>query len=256
MRSARALSGDEVGGRRGGLSGVPSAPDLESSSDEYARRFSGAIGAWFLARQAAGVRTLLAPLGPCRVLEVGGGHAQLTASLLEAGHTVVVQGSDASGETRLRRLFPAERVAYLESPLDRLPVPDAAFDVVVTIRMLAHVENPALFFAECARVASRGVLVDYPSKKSVNVLADLLYDAKRGVEKDTRAFRTFEDPGVDALAAAAGLHPAGSVRQFFWPMALHRAHKSPVAAALLEAPVRALGLARLFGSPVLALYLR
>ncbi len=258
MRSARALPGDEVRGRRGGLSATPPPlpPDLESSSDAYALRFAGAIGAWFLERQADGVRTLLAPFGACRILEVGGGHAQLTASLVAEGHTVTVQGSDASCETRLRRLFPASRVPFALGPLDRLPFEDGAFDAIVTVRMLAHVDDPARFAAECARVARRAVLADYASKRSANVLADFFFDLKRGVEKDTRVYRTFTPAEVAALFAPHGMHPAGAVPQFFWPMALHRAHQSAALARALEAPARALGLSRAFGSPVLGLFTR
>jgi SAM-dependent methyltransferase len=253
MRSAGALPKNEIGERRDGLNG-PQAPDVESSSDAYARRFSGAIGAWFLERQAEGVRRLLAPLGQCRILEVGGGHAQLTGSFAAAGHAVTVQGSEPSCAARVRRLFP--QVPFVESPLERLDFEDRSFDVVVTIRTMAHVENPASFLAECARVARRAILIDYPSTRSVNFFVDFLFDWKRSVEKDTRLYRTFADAEVGSLLASHGLRRAGVVRQYFWPMVLHRAHKSPSAGRALESGASALGLTRLFGSPVLALYRR
>jgi 2-polyprenyl-3-methyl-5-hydroxy-6-metoxy-1,4-benzoquinol methylase len=232
------------------------APDLESSSDAYARRFAGEIGGWFLERQTRGVLDLLQPLGRLRILEVGGGHAQLTASLVEAGHRVTVQGTDESCAVRLRRLFSERAVPFVGCPLDRLPFDAGSFDAVVSIRMMAHVDDPSRFVSECARVARQGVLVDYPSKKSANFLADLLFELKQGVEKDTRTYRCFDDAEVRGLFADHGLRPAGETRQFFWPMALHRAHKSARAGRALEGPARALGLARLLGSPVLALFRR
>ena len=256
MRSARSRPDDEARGRRGGVSPALPAPDVESSSDDYARRFAGAIGAWFLERQAKGVISLLEPLGPCRVLEVGGGHAQLTAALVDAGHTVTVQGSDESCAARVRRLFTKDRVPFVACPLDRLPFEPGSFDAIVTTRMMAHVDDPARFLAECARVARRAVLVDYPSRRSVNCFADLLFTWKRGVEHDTRVYRTFVDREVRDAFAAHGLHAAGAVRQFFWPMALHRAHTHPRVGDALELPARVLLWTRAFGSPVLALYRR
>jgi SAM-dependent methyltransferase len=255
MPNTRTLPEDEIDERRGALKGRQ-APDVESSTGAYARRFSGAIGEWFLERQSEGVRALLAPLGPCRILEVGGGHAQLTGALLEAGHTVTVQGSHTSCAARVRRIFPQDRVPFVESPLDLLPFEDQSFDAVVSIRTMAHVEDPASFLAECVRVARRGVLIDYPSTRSVNLFVDLFFDWKRGVEKDTRVYRTFADDDVASLFARHGLRRAGVVRQYFWPMVLHRAHKSPAIGRALEDGGSALGLTRLFGSPVLALYSR
>jgi SAM-dependent methyltransferase len=232
------------------------APDVESSSDAYARRFAGEVGAWFLEHQARGVQDLLRPYGRLRILEAGGGHAQLTASLVDAGHRVTVQGSDESCALRLRRLFSERAVPYVACPLDRMSFDDRSFDAVVSIRMMAHVDDPARFVAECTRVAGRAVLVDYPSKRSANFLADLLFEWKREVEKDTRVYRCYDDRIVRRLFAEHGFSPGGESRQFFWPMALHRAHRSAVAGRALEGPARTLGLARLLGSPVLALFRR
>ena len=47
-----------------------------------------------------------------------------------------------------------------------------------------------------------------------------------------------------------------SEKMFLWPMALHRALKNPKISAKLEAPARWLGLTKLFGSPVVAKFVR
>ena len=59
-------------------------------------RFSGAVGHWFLQRQAQLTLELLRALPGARVLDVGGGHGQLTRPLLEAGHPVTVLASSAA----------------------------------------------------------------------------------------------------------------------------------------------------------------
>ena len=62
--------------------------DVETSSDDYARRFAGAVGAFFLEIQARTTLDLLQPWPGSRVLDVGGGHGQVTGPLIEAGHPV------------------------------------------------------------------------------------------------------------------------------------------------------------------------
>ena len=77
------------------------APDIESSSDAYARRFSGPLGAWFLDVQARATLDLVAPLRARTALEVGGGHAQLTGPLVGAGLAVSVLGSSPACGARI-----------------------------------------------------------------------------------------------------------------------------------------------------------
>src|SRR5690348_10446475 len=93
FRGARLLShrpGAASRGRSrlgGTMSGFPETADVETSSDDYARRFAGTVGAWFLERQADATRELLADLPHgAKVVDVGGGHAQLTPMLVEAGY--------------------------------------------------------------------------------------------------------------------------------------------------------------------------
>jgi ubiquinone/menaquinone biosynthesis C-methylase UbiE len=238
------------------LTGPHPAPDIASSHDDYARRFSGEVGRWFLERQKSIVLQLLAPLGVETILEVGGGHAQLTPSLVEAGYQVSVQGSDVSCSARLRRIYSDREVPFLLGALEHLPVGDRAFDAVVTVRTMAHVDDPAIFLAECARVARRAIVIDYPSQRSVNRFADVFFEGKQSIERDTRRYRSFADAEVRGWMAQSGFRPERNVRQFFWPMAIHRFHKSGAAAAALEKVPQLVGLTTALGSPVLALYVR
>ena len=256
MRSSRSLSSDEVGGGRGGLTPHHPPPDIATSHDDYARRFSGEIGRWFLERQSKIVRELLAPFGRCSILEVGGGHAQLTRSLVEAGHQVTVQGSDDSCSARLRRIYSEDEVPFLRGPLEHLPAGDRVFDIVVTVRTMAHVEDPPAFLAECGRVSRRALIFDYPSRRSVNRFADLFFEAKQSIEHDTRRYQSFSDQDIAQWMAQVGFRPQRNIRQFFWPMAIHRLHKSEPGAVALEKVPEVLGLTRALGSPVLALYVR
>jgi hypothetical protein len=82
-------AGSVAGG--GPAEGVSLAPDVESSTDSYAARFAGSLGDWFLERQAASVIRLLSALECRSVLDIGGGHGQLTGTLRGAGYEVIMQ---------------------------------------------------------------------------------------------------------------------------------------------------------------------
>ena len=73
---------------------IPETADIETSSAAYASRFSGPTGSWLLRVQAEATLSMLQSYPQATILEVGGGHGQLTPHLLKAGHSVTVLGSD------------------------------------------------------------------------------------------------------------------------------------------------------------------
>lgn len=221
--------------------------DVETSSAQYARRFAGPVGAWFLDVQARAVLELLAPWPRARVLDVGGGHAQLAGPLAEAGHAVTVLGSDASCAARLGGLPVEFRMGDLLQP----PFPERSFDAVLCFRLLPHVGPWRGLVDTLCRLAGQAVVVDYPTARSVNAVAGALFGLKKRVEKDTRAFAVFRDTEVEEAFATAGFDATARRAQFFLPMALHRALRLAPLSRALEAGARALGLARAFGSPVI-----
>jgi SAM-dependent methyltransferase len=114
--------------------------DVVTASDDYASRFSGPVGAWFLAEQARATRALLGDLPRgARVLEVGGGHAQLTPMLLEAGYQVTVIGSGPGADHRLRPFVERGAVRFETGHLVALPYADRSFEAVLSFRLLPHV---------------------------------------------------------------------------------------------------------------------
>jgi SAM-dependent methyltransferase len=232
---------------------TPSPPqaDVETSSDAYARRFSGDVGAWFLDVQARVTLDLLARWPAARVLDVGGGHGQLTGPLVEAGHEVTVVGSDPACAHRVRQWVERGRARFDVADLLHLPYADRAFTAALSYRLLPHVEDWRGLVRELCRVAERVVLVDYPTVRSVNAVAAPLFRVKKGVEGDTRPFTVFRDRDVAEALAAGGFRVTGRRGQFVFPMALHRALRWAGAGRILEAGARGLGLTRLLGSPVI-----
>ncbi|HET7295113.1 MAG TPA: class I SAM-dependent methyltransferase [Vicinamibacteria bacterium] len=233
------------------MSALREDADVETSSEGYARRFSGPVGAFFLQTQSRAALELLAPFPGASILEVGGGHGQLTGPLVDAGHAVTVFGSDARCRERVRAWVDTGRARFEAGDLLAMPFPDRSFDVVVSLRLLPHVRSWQALVAELCRVALRSVVVDYPTRRSVNVASGALFPAKRSVEGNTRPFVVFRDAEIVDAFARQGFLPTGRRPQFFLPMALHRAVGSAVLSRSLEGVAKASGLVGAFGSPVI-----
>lgn len=223
--------------------------DVETSSEDYARRFAGAVGEFFLQAQACATLALL----PARaaLLDVGGGHAQLTGPLVEAGHEVTVFGSAEVCRERLRPWLDAGRVRFQAGELLKLPFGDRSFDAALAFRLLPHVARWADLVAELCRVARSTVVVDYPTTLSVNAFSGALFGLKKGVEGNTRPFAVFRDQQILEAFKARGFEATGRRPQFFFPMALHRAMGVAAISRALEGAAGLTGLTRAFGSPVI-----
>ncbi|MGI9040178.1 MAG: class I SAM-dependent methyltransferase [Gemmatimonadales bacterium] len=227
--------------------------DVETASDDYAERFSGDVGKWFLELQARTTLELLAHLPrPATVLDVGGGHAQLTPALVDAGYRVVVVGSDPSCGNRLTQWVADGRCGFEVANLQALPYADASFDAVLCFRLLPHSVGWAGLLGELCRVSRRSVVVDYPSVRSVNVISDRLFALKKRIERNTRPFMLFHPTQVRGVFEAHGFAVKVERPQFVLPMVLHRWSQSAGLGRILEAPWQRLGLTRWLGSPIIA----
>jgi SAM-dependent methyltransferase len=228
--------------------------DVETSSDGYASRFTGAAGSYFLKTQEEIVLRLLAPWPCARVLDVGGGHAQLAPALVARGHSVTVVGSREVCRERLDRALAPGSFEFEACDLLHLPFPDRSFDAVLSFRLLAHVPRWRELVVELGRVASRAVIVDYSDTRSFNALYGPLFSWKKRIEGNTRTFITFPPGAIEAQLARSGFGRPVEVRQFFIPMVIHRALGklgTAVPSRGLEAVSSALGLTRALGSPVI-----
>lgn len=225
--------------------------DVESSSEGYARRFAGPVGAFFLDVQARATLAALRPWPAARVLDVGGGHAQTAGPLVAAGYALTVYGSAPGCAARLEPWLRAGQARFEHGDLLALPFADRSFEAVLCYRLLPHVGRWPALLAELCRVAGRAVVVDYPTRRSVNAVAEAFFGLKKRVEGDTRPYTVFDDAEVEAALRAHGFGPAARFAQFFWPMALHRALRSAGLARALEGLAAALTLTRRFGSPVI-----
>ena len=164
----------------------PETADIETSSEAYARRFSGQIGEWFLNVQEDASLSMLAPYKRATILDVGGGHGQLTGALIRNDHPVTVLGSAEICRARIQDMIDTRRCSFKVGNIVDLPFDDKHFDIVISYRLLAHVNQWQEFISELCRVAKKAVIIDYPEIRSLNAFAPYLFDYKKNVEGNTR----------------------------------------------------------------------
>ena len=229
----------------------PETPDIETSSDNYASRFSGPLGEWLLNVQEKATLKMLKPYAGGTILDVGGGHGQLTPALIDQGYQVTILGSDESCQKRIASFLDKDLCQFKVGNVLELPYPDDAFDVVISYRFLAHVQQWQVFLSELNRVARKAVIVDYPTVRSFNSIAPILFQLKKNVEQNTRPYISYEEKQIFEFLKSINSQPKERYAQFFWPMALHRMMKSPKLSSVLEGFVRVTGATYILGSPVI-----
>lgn len=228
-------------------------PDIETSSDNYASRFAGPAGEYMLSVQERGLLQLMQdgrPLAGRLVLDMGGGHAQLIGPLLAHGCKVSVAGSDAQCAARVR-LKHGDAIPFYEGNLVDMPIVDRAFDTVVSVRLISHMENWPGLVAEMCRIADKAVIIDYPTFASLNLLSLATFPIKKMIEKNTRTYRTFWDSEIRDSFARHGFMPSSEFRQFTLPMALHRLFAKSSHVRTVEESMRKARITSLIGNPVL-----
>jgi 2-polyprenyl-3-methyl-5-hydroxy-6-metoxy-1,4-benzoquinol methylase len=229
----------------------PETADIETSSEDYARRFSGPVGQWFLNVQERATLRMLAPYRGGSILDVGGGHGQITEALLRSGYRVTILGSSENCRRRIDRYVDGTRCFFQVGNILELPFPERAFDVVISYRLIAHVTRWTQALSEFARVAAHSVMIDYPSTCSLNCLAPQLFTLKRRLEGNTRRFTSFRESQLLEVFESCGFKKADRYPQFFLPMVLHRVLKLPALTAGVEQAFRSIGATRFLGSPVI-----
>lgn len=232
--------------------GFPETADIETASDAYAARFAGATGAWMLKIQEKMVLRLLRDHTGIGILDVGGGHGQLARPLCRDGYALTVVGSAESCRKRIADLIDEQRCRFVVANVLHLPFQDAEFDTVLCFRLLPHCEHWRELIAELCRVARRAVIVDYPTSQSLNCFAPGMFAAKRKLEGNTRPFRLFRHAEITAAFQQQGFMPDYRHGQFVLPMVAHRMIKMRSLSAAAENFLRFCGLARRYGSPVIA----
>jgi len=230
------------------------APDIDSSTEDYAMRFSGPVGRYLLKVQNKAVLELVTAAASKNILEAGGGHAQLAPVISEHVSNYTVTGSSPECSKLLKGLIASNKVNFNLGNLLDLPHRDNQFDTVLSIRMLPHLGNWELFIDELCRVSSDTVIVEYPELLSCNIIGRPFFAVKKAVEKNTRPYRLFRLDEIAKEFERNGFELVEVKKQLALPLALHRLAgnllESATPSRIAEAIAQSLGITKLVGSPV------
>lgn len=234
----------------------PETADIETSSEEYASRFSGEVGEWFLKVQEEATLNMLAPYKRVKILDVGGGHGQLTGALIRNNYQLTVLGSAETCKARIQNYLDNENCSFKVGNILDLPFEDQEFDIVISYRLLAHVNQWQKYLGELTRVASKSVIIDYPEFRSFNAFTPYLYGYKKSIEGNTRNYTIYRESDLLTVFQANNFSRAAKFAEFFFPMVLHRKLNSLRLSSAGETITRFFGLTSLFGSPIILRFVR
>ena len=236
--------------------------DLETSSADYATRFSGSAGRWMLEIQARLLHgffkgSIHNHQEPVTILDIGGGHGQIAQALNGSsyapliGLTVFGSAPSARATLDLATLDKLGSCVFQSGSFERLPFADQSIDIVTSLRLLPHYDNWQGLVAEMCRVARRAVIVDVPTYQSCNAVSSLLFPLKKKIEGNTRSYTLFKRSEITECFAKNKFGFVDIRGEFFLPMVVHRMLRNGILSEALEAIPKSLGLTDLLGSPVI-----
>jgi len=228
-------------------------PDIVTASEDYARRFSGVAGDYFLAIQNQVLSELLGEMDNGTVLDVGGGHGQLVTVLRKRKCDITILGSDSACHNRIRQMEKNDDLKCITADLLNLPFADCSYDLVTSIRLVSHVTAWERLIDELCRVSKKYVIIDYPTVSSLNVLTPFLFRIKKEIEGNTRTYRSFSHNEIAKQFQANNYSIVAQQGQFFLPMVLYRMLRGARTLQKLESILRHVGITKTLGSPVLLL---
>lgn len=158
----------------------------------------------------------LVPLAGCQVIELGCGNARLARTLLQRYPDARVTGLEVDDRQLAKNLLaPHERLSFLRAGAERIPLPEASFDLALMLKSLHHVPMDRMDAAlrEVARVVRPGGWLYASEPVYAGELNDLI--------------RHFNDEGTVRAAAQQALDRA--LRDGLWEQAVEHRFDSPVA---------------------------
>jgi SAM-dependent methyltransferase len=233
-----------------------------------ALRFSGPIGTLVAEAQE---RVLLEFLGEVRgltVLDVGTGTGRAALSLAARGARVsaVDASSHMLAVARRRADAAGLDIEFMTGDAHDLAFADRSVDAAVSLRVIMHTPDWERCVAELCRVTRSRIVVDFPAAASVAAVHPLLRRIRSrlrprrdeaaggaGPRTDLEAYRVFTLRRIRQAFAERGFAVTRVHRQFALPIALHKAIGVRAFTGGVERALRAIGLVRLFGSPVTVL---
>jgi ubiquinone/menaquinone biosynthesis C-methylase UbiE len=217
-----------------------------------ALRFGGPIGRLLLEDQQAILTEALAPLPGRTVVDVGSGTGRAALALAAGGASVIALDASSQMLAVARRRADETGVALGLGMSDAhaLPLADRSVDAAVCLRVLMHALQWEQCVAELCRVARWRVILDYPAAASLAFFESAARRLWQRTGRPVEAYRVLSHRAVARAFAAHGFRITQRRPQFVLTTRLHKRVNRPGFTRGVEGALAAVGLQRLFGSPV------
>src|SRR6202165_6017339 len=152
-----------------------------------------------------------APTGRERVLDIGTGAGHTALALAPRVSRVVLTDPVPTMLATARRLFPEAGVRhaeFVEAVAERLPFPDASFDIVTTRLAAHHFDDVALAIGEVARVLRPGGVFIFVDTLAPDDAESAAYQDEVERLRDPTHRRIYTQREWIAFCEAAGLRVA------------------------------------------------
>lgn len=226
--------------------------DASNARSFDARRFGGPIGDLVAKGQADVLADMLGPVHGRTLIDVGTGTGRGAFLLADAGARVT--GIDASEQmlaiARERATETGAQVDFQVGDAHNIEFGDRHFDLAVSLRVLMHTPKWKQCIGELCRVASHGVVLDYPSAISTALAQSIARKALHPFGLSSEPYRVFTDGQIRRELESHGFRITSIHKQFVLPIAVHKTVGSRAFTERSEALLARLGLRALFGSPV------
>jgi 2-polyprenyl-3-methyl-5-hydroxy-6-metoxy-1,4-benzoquinol methylase len=107
---------------KGSFAIYPETADIKTASEAYANRFTGKVGAWFLRVQEEAILRILRSYPKAKILDIGGGHGQMTGPLIRENYIVTVLGSAEKCNARIRDFIEGGHCNFQTGNILDLPI--------------------------------------------------------------------------------------------------------------------------------------
>ena len=148
------------------------------------------------------------PRGTERVLDIGTGAGHTALALAPRVASVVLTDPVLGMLTTARRLFAEAGVRnaeFVEAVAERLPFPDASFDIVTTRLAAHHFDDVALAFREMARVLRPGGILIFVDSLAPDDMESAAYQDEVERRRDPTHRRIYTQREWIAFCEEAGL---------------------------------------------------
>jgi ubiquinone/menaquinone biosynthesis C-methylase UbiE len=217
-----------------------------------ALRFSGPVGRFLAETQEALLLEVLQPAPGRQIVDVGTGTGRAAIGLAQRGAAVI--GLDASAEmlevASARAAEAGVDAEWRVADAHHLPLQDRSADATVCLRVLMHAIDWRQCVGELCRVARWRVVVDFPARGSAAAIESTVRRVRKTFGAPVEAYRVIAEREVIDAFAAHGFRVIVTRRQFVLPIALHKTLGMFGVTRGLERALEAVGLLRLFGTPV------